>query len=181
MAVTPPKRRRPILHKFQDNKVVTKSHPMAPVQKYQLKQLLQSNVMRLKYTKRDGTTRFMWCTASRNILDTYEAANLYKFIKPTGKLPYDIDETDNIIVWDLEKCAWRTVNATRARISIAIPDNIFIERMKTAEQNQEYFDSTNHLLYGDKSHVNGNWRQSDINRLFDLMIQDKTSGSKGEI
>lgn len=173
MAATRPKRRRPVFHRFDKQEVVSKSHPMAPLLKNQLIVLVKTNVLRLKYTKRDGTTRYMWCTASRKILDTYEAADLYDFIKPTGKLPYDISQTDNIVVWDLEKCAWRTVNATRAQISIAIPDDIFIARMKLAKKDILYFIRNHNLLYGLKT-------QSKKDRALDQAITDKFKGQERE-
>lgn len=129
--------------------IVTKPQATGAFTKARLTTLLKTNVIKFLYTKKDGEKRILWGTACRDILDTDAAADLYKFVKPTGQLPYDITKTNNIIVWDLEKDAWRTVNCLRAKVLVAIPADVFIQRMTRAELGGDlYFKLQDRLLYG---------------------------------
>jgi hypothetical protein len=65
--------------------------------KHRLRKLLQSNVVEVNFTKRDGTERKMLCT-----LDT---TRMPEEATPEGT---GLPNLDVLPVWDIEKKAWRS-------------------------------------------------------------------------
>lgn len=58
------------------------------------------------FTKKNGEHRVMKCTRNMDYLE-----NELKKPTPTGTLKYDPDDKGVVIVWDLEKDAWRSITA----------------------------------------------------------------------
>lgn len=78
-------------------------------------EILNKKFVRLAFIKKDGTKREMFCT--RYIKTLQDNPKRYDYVEPTGKgLSYDITKTDYIVVWDIEKCGWRTINAATTEI-----------------------------------------------------------------
>lgn len=80
-----------------------------------LNDLLLKNVVTLQYQKQDGTVREIFCTKSPELLLSFEGKSLLGFWQPKNSPRYNIDATNNILVWDLEARDYRTVNASRVR------------------------------------------------------------------
>lgn len=82
--------------------------------KASLDRLLLENVVTLSYQKQDGTKRDMVCTKSAELLQSFEGESLLGYVQPKHSPRYNINMTDNIIVWDIEARGYRTVSASRA-------------------------------------------------------------------
>lgn len=83
------------------------------IKKQHLQKLLRDNVVALSFIKKTtGFRRQIICTINRQFLRDY--AEILGFVEPTYKK--DMRGTNYIIVWDLEKEDWRTVNAATTRI-----------------------------------------------------------------
>lgn len=80
-----------------------------------LNDLLLKNVVTLQYQKQDGTVREIFCTKAPELLLSFEGKSLLGFWQPKNSPRYNIDATDNILVWDLDARDYRTVNASRVR------------------------------------------------------------------
>ena len=97
------------------------------------KGLLQSqlleNVVKLTYTKKNGERRNMTCTKSNLILNSFEGQTILGFNPPKSQPKYNIDATDNLIVWDLEKKDYRTVMAERVMVNELIPEGKFYDAL----------------------------------------------------
>lgn len=74
------------------------------------------NVLKLTFTKKDGTTREMTCTQNREFLNAN--AEKLSYIEP--KCTREVKD-DQAIVWDLVKEGWRTVNVDSVEILETIP------------------------------------------------------------
>jgi hypothetical protein len=72
-----------------------------------LKNLVKDKVVKIKFTKLDGTPREMICTTDFSIIKSQEK----NFVPPkkNRKIPKEI-----VTVWDFEKHGWRTI----------IPENV---------------------------------------------------------
>lgn len=97
------------------------------------KSLLQSqlldNVVQLTYVKKNGERREMTCTKSDRILNSFEGQTILGFTPPKSSPKYNIDATDNLIVWDLDKQAYRTIAAERVTVNKLVPDEKFYEQL----------------------------------------------------
>lgn len=95
--------------------------------KSDLDRLLLENVVTLSYRKQDGAVRDMVCTKSAELLQSFEGENLLGFTQPKHSPRYNIDATDNIIVWDIEAKSYRTVAAARATVKETLPGGKYRE------------------------------------------------------
>jgi hypothetical protein len=69
------------------------------ITKETLKELLQQNVLEIKFKKVNGTERVMHCSLKKGIIPEFES-------KPSAKIKKD---NENIIsVWDIQKDAFRS-------------------------------------------------------------------------
>lgn len=83
------------------------------IKKQHLQKLLRDNVVALSFVKKStGFRRQMLCTINRQFLRDY--AEILGYVEPKGRK--DMTGTNYIIVWDLEKENWRTINAATTRI-----------------------------------------------------------------
>ena len=55
------------------------------------KTVLETNIVSINYTKRDGTARNVLCTLREDLIPSYP------------------DDTENLTVWDLENNDWRSL------------------------------------------------------------------------
>jgi hypothetical protein len=91
-----------------------------------LKQLLESNVLEIKFTRRkpkpgQALTRRMFCTTSTILLNSSNGRNVLGFT-PSVKSPKFNPNTKNlVIVWDLFKRQYRMVNADNCELISTIP------------------------------------------------------------
>lgn len=97
--------------------------------KTDLNNLLLNNIVQLTYVKKSGELRPMYCTKSKMVLNSFEGQTVLGYRKPTGAPLYDIAATDNIIVWDLEKKAFRTIQAARVTVDEVTPEEDFYEAL----------------------------------------------------
>lgn len=95
--------------------------------KAELDRLLLENVVTLNYTKQDGQTREMVCTKSAELLQSFEGQAFLGYSPPKSTSKYNIDATDNIIVWDINAKNYRTVAASRAKVKGSVPGGKFRE------------------------------------------------------
>lgn len=95
--------------------------------KSELDRLLLENVVTLNYTKQDGQTREMVCTKSAELLQSFEGEAFLGYFQPKSSPKYNINATDNIIVWDINARNYRTVAAARAKVKGTIPGRKFRE------------------------------------------------------
>lgn len=97
------------------------------------KGLLQSqlleNVVQLTYIKKNGERREMTCTKSDMILNSFEGQTVLGFNPPKSPPRYNIDATDNLIVWDLEAKDYRTITAARTVVNDLIPEEKFYDQL----------------------------------------------------
>jgi hypothetical protein len=66
--------------------------------KEKLRKLLQTNVVEVKFTKKDGSDRTMNCTLDPKRLPSY----------PLEPRPFHHVSEDVLPVWDVDKSAWRS-------------------------------------------------------------------------
>ena len=83
-----------------------------------LNELLLKNVVTLQYQKKDGSVREVFCTKSPELLLSFEGKTLLGFWQPKNGPRYNIDATDNLLVWDLDNRDYRTLTASRVRYYI---------------------------------------------------------------
>lgn len=97
------------------------------------KSLLQSqlleNIVELTYIKKNGERREMRCTKSNRILNSFEGQTVLGFTPPKSTPKYNVDATDNLIVWDLDARDYRTIAAERVTVNNLVPDEKFYEAM----------------------------------------------------
>lgn len=91
-------------------------------------QLLE-NVVRLTYVKKNGERREMTCTKSDMILNSFEGQTILGFTPPKSPPKYNVDATDNLIVWDLDKRDYRTIKAANVTVNDLIPQDKFYEQL----------------------------------------------------
>lgn len=95
--------------------------------KGQLQSQLLENVVQLTYVKKNGERREMKCTKSDMILNSFEGQTILGFTPPKSSPKYNVDATDNLIVWDLEQRDYRTIAAERVTVNAVIPQEKFYE------------------------------------------------------
>lgn len=84
-----------------------------------LDSVLLNNVVELSFTKKDGSTRFMVCTKSYNLLSSFEGRSFLKYQEPKGparKLP-----EGSLVVWDIDSQGFRTINIQNLVVQSVIP------------------------------------------------------------
>lgn len=64
------------------------------------------------------------------ILNSFEGETVLGFRKPKHSLGYDISQTDNVIVWDLEKRDYRTIQAERVTLDEVVPEEKFYKALQ---------------------------------------------------
>ena len=69
----------------------------------ELTSILTKNVVRITFTKKDGTSRDMICTLREDILSAFTPQETEQTEKKTRKMNPDV-----LAVWDVEKKAWRS-------------------------------------------------------------------------
>lgn len=94
-----------------------------------LTDILLKNVVKLTYIKKNGELRPMFCTKSKLVLNSFEGQTILGFKKPSGGPSYEIALTDNIIVWDLEKRAFRTIQAERVTVDEVVPEDEYYKTL----------------------------------------------------
>ena len=94
-----------------------------------LQSQLLENVVQLTYIKKNGERREMTCTKSNMILNSFEGQTILGFNPPTSPPKYNIDATDNLIVWDLEAKDYRTITAARTVVNNLVPEEKFYEQL----------------------------------------------------
>ena len=67
----------------------------------------------------------MTCTKSDMILNSFEGQTVLGFTPPKSPPRYNIDATDNLIVWDLEAKDYRTIAAERVIVNELVPQEKF--------------------------------------------------------
>lgn len=85
-----------------------------------LDRLLLENVVTLSYKKQNGQVREMNCTKSAELLQSFEGQAMLGYVQPKHSPRYNIDATDNLIVWDIDAKDYRTVTASRATVISSI-------------------------------------------------------------
>lgn len=88
-----------------------------------LNSILLSNVVDLVFTKRDGSTRRMFCTKSYNLLSSFEGQNFLKYKEPRNSSQRMAP--DQLTVWDIDSQDFRRVNCGEVQIESIIPDEEF--------------------------------------------------------
>ena len=61
---------------------------------------LRSNILKIQFTKQDGSNRLMTCTLQEKLIPTAKEADPSKKVKKVRE--------SSVIVWDLEKSAFRS-------------------------------------------------------------------------
>lgn len=95
--------------------------------KLELDRLLLENVVTISYTKQNGQTRDMVCTKSAELLLSFEGEAFLGYFPPKSSPRYNLDATDNIIVWDIEAKNYRTIAASRAKVKSKVSGRKFRE------------------------------------------------------
>lgn len=89
--------------------------------------ILLSNVVDLRFIKKDGSTRTMTCTKSFDLLGSFEGRTFLKYQEPKGN-PRDLPP-NLLTVWDLDSVGFRTVNCETVEILSTIPIENFREML----------------------------------------------------
>lgn len=82
-------------------------------------QMLLANVLELSFVKKDGSTRYMTCTKSYELLSSFEGKHFLKYREPHGNprnLPAGL-----LTVWDIDSAGFRTINCETLDILSIIP------------------------------------------------------------
>lgn len=95
--------------------------------KQELDRLLLENVVTLLYTKQNGQRRQMVCTKSAELLQSFEGEAFLGYRQPKSMPNYDIDATNNIIVFDIMVKDFRNIAADRAVVKGSIPGGKYRE------------------------------------------------------
>ena len=85
--------------------------------------ILLSNVVDLTFTKRDGSTRRMFCTKSYNLLSSFEGENFLRYKAPRNGSQRMAP--DQLTVWDIDTQDFRRINCGDVQIESIIPDEEF--------------------------------------------------------
>lgn len=92
-----------------------------------LDSILLSNVVDLKFIKKDGSTRNMTCTKSFDLLSSFEGRTFLKYQEPKGN-PRNLP-LNQLTVWDIDSIGFRTVNCESVEILSIIPVENFREML----------------------------------------------------
>lgn len=93
----------------------------------ELNSLLLDNVVKLEFVKKStGETRVMNCTKAYDLLNSAEGVNILKYFKPKGSPSYNLNEHNNVIVWDIDKKDYRTVSCNNVKILEVMPQEKFL-------------------------------------------------------
>lgn len=95
-----------------------------------LNTLLKKYVCTVVFTKLDGTQRRIVATNNMEVLESDIGVSILKYKRPTNGPMYDVRAHNNIICWDCQKMAWRTIKATDAEVEDSISPKDFIRQMK---------------------------------------------------
>ena len=63
------------------------------------------------------------------ILNSFEGQTILGFNPPKSPPTYNIDATDNLIVWDLEAKDYRTITAAKTVVNNLVPEEKFYEQL----------------------------------------------------
>lgn len=81
--------------------------------------ILLSNVVDLSFIKKDGSTRYMTCTKSYDLLSSGEGKTILKYKEPkSGSRNL---HNGLLAVWDIDSFGFRTVNCDSVNILGVIP------------------------------------------------------------
>jgi hypothetical protein len=81
------------------------------ITKQELVEKLQTEIVQLRFTKADGTERFIVCTKKSSDIPEEFHPKTDKVVKlDENGQPV---ESDNITVWDIENQGWRSFNFTK--------------------------------------------------------------------
>lgn len=102
-----------------------------------LKILLQSNILEIKFVRRrprpgDLSTRRMLCTNCRPFLNTFAARETFHFTPPTQPPKYNDLSKGLVVAFDLFMQQYRAINATAAEVLTIIP-------VLTQQQQEEFW------------------------------------------
>lgn len=104
--------------------------------KSQLDKMLLANVVTLQYQKQNGQRRTMVCTKCPELLLSFEGKSILGFWQPKNSPRYNIDATNNLLVWDIEKRDYRTVECSRAIVKNSIPGEKYRELVMMSKLKQ---------------------------------------------
>ena len=77
------------------------------MQKEQIVNRLRSEAVNLSFEKADGTVRHMFCTLRSDYLPESTATEQTLLTEEKN------DNPDHVVVWDIEKAAWRSFKPSR--------------------------------------------------------------------
>lgn len=97
----------------------------------ELDNILLDNVVRLSFVKKtDGSIRTMLCTKAYDLLNSAEGANMLGYHQPSGSSRYNVNEANNVIVWDIERRDYRTVSCDTVKILNVVPQEKYLARLR---------------------------------------------------
>lgn len=110
------------------------------IQTSSLSSALSNNVVELKFSRRRpkqnvSSIRRMLCTLDFNLLNGEKGLSILNFKPPASNTSYNTSNKGLIVVWDILKQDWRTVNTESCQIISTIPTN-------PPEPFWEYFENT---------------------------------------
>jgi hypothetical protein len=113
-----------------------------------LKQILQSNVCEIRFTKRRPELtgqlyRTMLCSLDTSLLNSVNGRTTLNFKPPTGPPKYNPESKNLLLVWDIFMQGWRMVSMDNCDLIKTIPRDEFwkyfndhIYNMTIQEKNQ---------------------------------------------
>lgn len=110
------------------------------IQYSSLASTLANSVVELKFSRRRpkqniSTARRMLCTLDFNLLNSEKGLKVLNFKTPKSSSSYNTQNKGLIVVWDILKQDWRTVNTESCQIISTISTN-------PPDSFWEYFEST---------------------------------------
>jgi hypothetical protein len=113
-----------------------------------LRQLLESNVVELKFTRKKivpgrTPTRRMLASLNQTILDSNLGRTIFNFKAPTSQPAYNADSHDLVVVFDMFMQQWRAIPANTTEIIRVIPSD-------PAEDFWTYFNDVLSKMSGDQ-------------------------------
>jgi hypothetical protein len=93
-----------------------------------LKQLCETNLVELKFIRRNKTTdkfptRRMLCTRDMRIIDSDIGRKVFNFTPPKGSPPYDAIPKNLLTVFDIIYQDWRNIPVESVVVLVAVPTN----------------------------------------------------------
>ena len=93
-----------------------------------LKQLCETNLVELKFIRRNKTadkfpTRRMLCTRDMRIIDSDIGRKVFNFTPPKGSPPYDPIPKNLLTVFDIIYQDWRNIPVESVAVLVAVPTN----------------------------------------------------------